>query len=172
MRLGTQKNPLRAPSQHVSRPTSSTNYHLTHVVTDSVTPPSRGQRRRRATEVSSDSTQARPMKRRRTARESPLLQMLNCSNTLLAPGTIEPAIIATTQPPPLPARKTAFDLLLQLDDCDQAGLTETQFQNLFVKCSNCRLFTTKSAFIDHHCRTLLPIAPQSTEIIDLTLDDD
>ncbi|KAJ7194418.1 hypothetical protein GGX14DRAFT_678963 [Mycena pura] len=83
-----------------------------------------------------------------------------------------PAIIATAQPPPLPVCKTTFDLLLKLDDCDQPGLTETQFRNLFVKCSNCHLFTTKSAFVDHHCRTLLPIAPQSTEIIDLTLDDD
>ncbi|KAJ7840468.1 hypothetical protein B0H13DRAFT_1649670, partial [Mycena leptocephala] len=49
-----------------------------------------------------------------------------------------------------------------------AGLTEAQFRNLFVRCSHCKLYTTTSAFEDHSCRTP---STASIEIIDLTADE-
>jgi hypothetical protein len=61
-----------------------------------------------------------------------------------------------------------LSMLMQLDASNNAGLTESQFRQLFVRCSSCKLFTTASAFEDHSCRIS---SDTSAEIIDLTGDD-
>jgi hypothetical protein len=53
------------------------------------------------------------------------------------------------------------DMLERLDSKVQPGITEAEFQNLFVRCE-CGLFTTRRAFGLHDCRN---------EVIDLTGED-
>ncbi|KAJ7022924.1 hypothetical protein C8F04DRAFT_1272112 [Mycena alexandri] len=122
-------------------------------------PPS-SQPRRRAREDSIDSTPVRPFKRRNIGGSS--------STVVGSSSPINPFIVPSATPEPLPKLESAFAMLMQLDANSNAGLTEAQFRKLFVRCSVCRLFTTASAFEYHTCR---PVPTRSIDIIDLTSDD-
>jgi hypothetical protein len=77
-----------------------------------------------------------------------------------------PLIIKTeSKHPAAPAGskpKSVFDSLFKLDAWKRPGLTEADFQVLFVKCQ-CGLVMTRRVFADHECLE---------DIIDLTYDSD
>ncbi|KAJ7219473.1 hypothetical protein GGX14DRAFT_560554 [Mycena pura] len=85
-----------------------------------------------------------------------------------AAARINTSIVPTNSPEPLPNPLSAFTTLMQLDADRNAGITEAAFCNLFVKCSVCKIYTTKSAFENHICR---PRHVGSSDIIDLTIND-
>ncbi|KAJ7437911.1 hypothetical protein B0H11DRAFT_2359297 [Mycena galericulata] len=87
---------------------------------------------------------------------------------LVPVSPINPFIVPYATPEPRPVPESPFAMLMQLDASSNPGLTETQFRRLFVRCSDCKLYTTTSAFEDHNCR---PYSPAPAEIIDLTGDD-
>ena len=74
---------------------------------------------------------------------------------------------------PLPRRKptTTFGSLMALDSTRRGGLTEEEFNKLFLKCSHCRLILTKGTFRAHTCEPTTVRLPQNAEIIDLTMDE-
>jgi hypothetical protein len=68
---------------------------------------------------------------------------------------------------PAPSRQvlglsTNVDRFERLNSIVRPGLTEVDFRNLFSKCSDCGLVTTRPVFASHECRL----------VIDLTTDED
>ncbi|KAJ7257623.1 hypothetical protein C8J57DRAFT_1234771 [Mycena rebaudengoi] len=128
---------------------------------------SRPLRRKREDSIKvEDVTPIRPFKRRIFGSDAG-----SSSSVTMAAGSsspINPFIVPYATPEPLPKLSSPFSMLMQLDASNNAGLTESQFRQLFVRCSSCKLFTTASAFEDHSCRIS---SDTSAEIIDLTGDD-
>jgi hypothetical protein len=63
-------------------------------------------------------------------------------------------------------RRDILDLFLRLDSRENTGLTEHEFQSLFVRCE-CGLIMTHWVFYNHTCAV-----PAGPIVIDLTLDSD
>lgn len=80
---------------------------------------------------------------------------------------IDPFVIEGANPPVRQMPRTAFGMLLRLDDDNGAGLPENEFRNLFRHCNHCKIYTTKCAFAEHSCSVDAIIH----EVIDLTGDD-
>ncbi|KAG5650018.1 hypothetical protein H0H81_001055 [Sphagnurus paluster] len=70
---------------------------------------------------------------------------------------------------------SAFSLLMLLDTSEGPGLTEAEFRDLFVRCSQCGDYMTKRAFATYHrCQVAVATATtprQEVEVIDLTGDN-
>ncbi|KAK7059277.1 hypothetical protein R3P38DRAFT_2758749 [Favolaschia claudopus] len=81
---------------------------------------------------------------------------------LTTQGPTNPFIVRSSAPEQRPKLDSPFAMLMQLDASGNAVLTEAEFRKLFVRCLDCKLYTTPAAFEDHRCR--LPSA--SAEIID------
>jgi hypothetical protein len=50
-------------------------------------------------------------------------------------------------------RKSEFQMLMQLDSVSGAGLSETEFLTLFVKCNGCAMIMTRGSVAYHECKT-------------------
>jgi len=60
-------------------------------------------------------------------------------------ASVQKLVLSSRQP-------SVFSLLLQLDVFPDPGISQAQFQMLFVRCNSCDLYTTRGAFDYHHCK--------------------
>ncbi|KAK6984409.1 hypothetical protein R3P38DRAFT_3231908 [Favolaschia claudopus] len=119
------------------------------LLSSATTTPSSSNRRAGSTDLVS-----RPFKR---------LRRSSSSSTIGGSSSpTNPFIVRSSAPEQRPKLDSPFAMLMQLDASGNAVLTEAEFRKLFVRCLDCKLYTTPAAFEDHRCR--LPSA--SAEIID------
>jgi hypothetical protein len=60
-------------------------------------------------------------------------------------------VISEFEPAASTLRKAEIQLMFALNSVNGAGLSETRFRGLFVKCSNCRVYLTRGTAHYHEC---------------------
>jgi hypothetical protein len=116
---------------------------------------------------------------RRTRRQRPIRKQYTCKPSsplfhfIATYSYYTVCRVAVSGVPPFAPESVSgdsFSLLLQLDEIKDPGISEEEFNELFLKCRKCGWHMTRRATVFHKCAAVSQDHAMPVEVIDLTND--